>query len=112
MSIFDNPKQTRNKKGQFNKKTSPPKPSKRIKRARIAAVRHLPTYVFPSPQGFLGEPRYLKAPPRPMGVKEKKAWFAEQQAKGEKRVKLRKSIAKRRSRNAKKILGKAWHRIW
>ena len=112
MGLWDNPKQGRDSHGKFLKKTSPPKPSKRIKRARIAAVRHLPTYVFPSPQGFLGEPRYLKAPPRPMGVKEKKAWFAEQQAKGEKRVKLRKSIAKRRSRNAKKILGKAWHRIW
>jgi hypothetical protein len=107
MSIFDNPKQTRNKKGQFNKKTSPPKPSARIKRAKIGKAARIALAV---PRGFIGEQR--KEPTRPMGLKEKKSWYAEENRKSVQRAKQRKSLAKRRSRNARRVLKKAWHAVW
>ena len=100
MSIFDNPKQTRNKKGQFNKKTSPPKPSSRIKRAKISKVARVALTI---PRGFVGEGQ-PKAPTRPMGVKEKSLWQKQEQQKSVQRTKLRTRMAKRRSRNAKKSL--------
>jgi hypothetical protein len=108
-SIFDNPKQTRNKKGQFNKKTSPPKPSTRIKRAKIGKVARAALTI---PRGFMGESKYLKRPTRPMGLKEKKAWWAEQQEKSEARTKVRAKLAKKRSKNTRKVLRKAWKTIW
>jgi hypothetical protein len=107
-SIFDHPTQTRNKKGQFNKKTSPPKPSTRLKKARVSSVKRTALYPL---RGFVGEGQ-PKAPTRPMGVREKQSWFAQEKAKSTQRTKLRTRMAKRRSRNAKKILGKAWHRVW
>jgi hypothetical protein len=107
-SIFDNPKQTRNKKGQFNKKTSPPKLSTRIKRAKIGKVARVALTI---PRGFIGEgaPRQ---PTRPMGLKEKKSWLSQENRKSAQRTKLRLNIAKRRSRNTRKVLKKAWHTIW
>jgi hypothetical protein len=107
-SIFDNPKQTRNKKGQFNKKTSPPKPSSRIKRAKIGKAARA---VLTIPRGFMGEGA-SKQPTRPMGLKEKSAWQAQEKAKSSQRTKLRVKLAKRRSRNANKVLKKAWHQVW
>ena len=115
MGLFDKrlePKQTRNKKGQFTVKHSPPKPSARIKRAKVAEVRHLATRIPFSPQGFMGEPKYLKKPTRPMGLKEKKKWWAEQQKKGEARTKVRTKRAIRRGKSYHKALKRAWSKVW
>ena len=108
MGLWDNPKQGRDSKGKFLKKTSPPKPSTRLKKARVSAVKRVVSYPL---RGFVGEGQ-PKSPTRPMGVKEKSLWQKQEQQKSAQRTKLRTRIAKRRSRNAKKILGKAWHRIW
>jgi hypothetical protein len=108
MGLWDNPKQGRDSHGKFLKKTSPPKPSARLKKARVSAVKRTALYPL---RGFVGEGQ-PKAPTRPMGVKEKQSWYAQENRKSVQRIKLRKSLAKRRSRNAKKILGKAWHRVW
>ena len=108
MGLWDNPKQGRDSKGKFLKKTSPPKPSTRLKKARVSAVKR--TVLYPL-RGFVGEGQ-PKAPTRPMGVKEKSLWQKQEQQKSVQRTKLRTRMAKRRSRNAKKILGKAWHRVW
>ena len=83
MGLWDNPKQTRNKKGQFNKKTSPPKPSSRIKRAKISKVARVALTI---PRGFVGEGA-LKQPTRPMGLKEKSAWQKSEQRKSAQRTK-------------------------
>jgi hypothetical protein len=108
MGLWDNPKQGRDSKGKFLKKTSPPKPSARIKRAKIGKAARIALTI---PRGFVGEGA-PKQPTRPMGLKEKSAWQKQEQTKSAQRTKLKIKYAKRRSRNANKVLKKAWHRIW
>lgn len=98
-------------------KRTPPKPSNKIKKANIAKLKHplRPLKYIPfSPQGFKAEPRRLptQLQPRPMSVQEKKEWQTSIKRKSAERTKLRTRLAKRRSRNTRKLLSKTWHRIW
>jgi len=100
------PIQARDASGKFGKVAHPPKPSSKIKKAKIGKVARGVLFI---PRGFIGESP--KVPTRPMGLKEKRAWEAQEREKSARRTKVRVRRKSERKRKSTKIFKDVWRNV-